>query len=122
MWFHIAVELDCIVVDGQQERERLVDVDIDYIGVVGVVDVAEQLVQELDDGLGQANDHHLGIQDCSNVHHMNHHRIDLMYHIDRHNFFEIELVDIVAERLEELAVVVLVVQLAGGRLWLGICK
>jgi hypothetical protein len=76
---------------------------------------------QIDVGLGQVvDDHLLGILGCSIFHHKLHHRIGLTCHRDQHSSFELELVDIVVEQLEGLAVVVLEVRRANGLHWLGI--
>lgn len=60
----------------------------------------------------ELSDRHLGSLDCSIVHHKIHHRIGLTCRMGQHSCVELRLVDIVAEQLVELAVVVQEVQLA----------
>ena len=98
----------CNFVDVELERV------VDCIGVVVVVVDSYMIVVEqvLVCGLEQVQlvDVHLhDILDCSIFHHMNHHRIGLMYHIDLCMLEHLSLVDIV---VVELVVVVLVVRLA----------
>lgn len=74
----------------------------------------------MDVGLGLSG-RHLGSLGCSISHHMRHHRIGLMCHKDRRSCcVELDSVDIVAEQVVELAVVVLVGRLVNGLRKLGI--
>lgn len=77
-------------------------------------------LEQMGGGLERQSGHHLGILGCSIFRRMLHHQTVLTCHRDRHNSFVLELVDIVVEQLVELAVVVLVVQLANGLRLLGI--
>lgn len=102
----------CSFVDGLLELERELGLVVgSYSFELGQIDVGLVL-----------SDHHLGILGCSIFHHKLHRRIGWMCHIGQRSCVEIELADIVAEQLGELAVVVLVVQLANDLRWLGIFK
>ena len=107
----------CSFVDVGRELGQVVGyIGVVVVGIEVVVDVGNcrivevvglERVCELE--LGLVNVHLHGILDCSNVHHMNHHRTGLMCHIDLCMLGHLSLVDIVVvERL----VVVLVGQLA----------
>lgn len=102
----------CSFVDG--ELELVVDCIVGVVADIEVVDfdsymIVVELVLVCELELGLVDVHLHDMLDCSNVHHMNHHRIGLMYHIDLCMLEHLSLVDIV---VEELVVVVLVVRLA----------
>jgi hypothetical protein len=103
----------CNFVDVGLELERVVDcigvgIGIEVVGFGSCMIVVE-LVQVCGLELGLGNVHLHGILGCSNVHHMSHHRIGLMCHIDLCMLEHLSLVDIV---VVELVVVVLVERLA----------